>query len=178
MKILKIISTIFLKFSVPTVEDFNPNLFQGKWYQVATSRSTKLFGTGPDYTNVTALYSLENNTNITVFNEGYDSNNIYKNISGVSYTEDPLKSSQRKLMFNNIPFIGNYWIVKLGPIQNKQYEYAVVSGPIWKYFGSRFSLYILARNRKRYKEKYEKNVKKWCKENGFNTLWNCYISTN
>ena len=35
--------------------------YLGIWYQVATSRSTALLGTGVEFTNVTAEYKLLNN---------------------------------------------------------------------------------------------------------------------
>ena len=37
---------------IKTVTDIDLNLYTGKWYQIATSRSTKLFGTGVRYSTV------------------------------------------------------------------------------------------------------------------------------
>ena len=72
---------------------------------------------------------------------------------------------------------GNYWIVKLGPIVNCQYDYAIVSGPVTDNIGTRFSLYVLCRNVNKYEEKYEKEVKQWCVDNGFKYYWNEYVKT-
>ena len=68
--------------------------------------------------------------------------------------------------------------MKLGPIINDTYRYAVVSGALTKFFGTRFSLYVLARDRAEYNAKYEEEVKQWCKDNGFKFFWNRYIRTN
>ena len=151
--------------------------YLGMWYQVATSRSTSLLGTGPQFSNVTTVYTILNNTNIGVYNSGLNQHQKFTNISGYSYVagDSPTK---RKLHFDNVPLDGNYWIVKLGPLIDELYSYAIVSGPVTSFFGTRFSLYVLARNRYDYKLNYEKDVKKWCKKNNFRFFWNKYIPTN
>ena len=152
------------------------NSYLGLWNQVATSRSSALLGTGIRFKNVTAFYSLLNNSDIGVYNSGYDENNNFTMIEGYSYINGK-SQTKRKLSFNGVPIDGNYWIVKLGPVQEKLYRYAIVSGPLTSFFGTRFSLYILARNREEYKIKYEKEVKNWCKQNNFRFFWNKYIPT-
>ena len=86
--------------------------------------------------------------------------------------------SKRKVVFEGVKFEGNYWIVKLGPIVNDKYDYAVVCGPLTKKIGTRFSLYVLCRDKKKYELEYEENVKQWCNDNGFKFWWNKYIKTN
>lgn len=165
---------------INTVEEIDLSSYTGKWYQAATSRSTKLFGTGIKFSNVTATYNCIDNcstNNITVLNEGYNENKDHITIKGFSYSENNEVPSKRKLNFEGVPFEGNYWVVKLGPILNNKYEYAVVSGPLSKLFGTRFSLYVICRNIEDYKLKYEDEVKKWCNNNGFIFPWNEYIKT-
>lgn len=166
-------------FPIPVVTSVNLKKYIGKWHQVGTSRSTKLFGTGVDYYNVTATYDLQKDysNNITVLNEGYNSNEVFENISGYSYCKDNNLPAKRKVHFTGVPVDGSYWIVKIKEAQY-QYEYAIVAGPLTNWFGTRFSLYVLARDRKIYKEKYEAEVKEWCKTNGFTNWWNCYVPTN
>ena len=65
----------------------------------------------------------------------------------------------------------------MGPKKKGQYQYAIVSGAISTWFGTRFSLYVLARNVNEYKTLYENDVKKWCNDNGFFYFWNEYVST-
>lgn len=159
---------------IPTEPNIIVNSYLGLWNQVATSRSTALLGTGVRFKNVTAFYDLLNNTTIGVYNSGYDENNNFTSINGYSYITGT-SETKRKLHFDGVPVDGNYWIVKLGPIQENVYRYAIVSGPLTSFFGTRFSLYVLARNRQEYKLKYEKEVKKWCKDNNFRFFWNKYI---
>ena len=101
---------------------------------------------------------------------------VETSIQGYSYANKNTPT-KRKVHFQGVPVDGNYWIAKLGPIKNKQYQYAIVCGPIHPLFATRFSLYILARNKQDYIKKYENHVKKWCEDNFFIFYWNQYIST-
>ncbi len=177
-KLLTIIPIIKYLVPIQTEPNITLSSYTGKWYQVATSRSTKLFGTGIYYKNVSADYGLDlNNSVLSVYNSGLDENNKFTNISGYSYVTGN-SQTKRKLHFDKVVVDGNYWIVKLGPEINNQYEYVVISGPLSNLFGTRFSLYVLARNREIYKKKYENMVRTWCKLNNYNFYWNKYISTN
>lgn len=165
---------------IKTVNEIDLEKYVGKWYQAGTSKSTKLLGTGINFRNVTAIYEcIEtcSSNNITVLNEGFNEKNDYVNITGISYSLNKKIPSNRKVEFVGVPVIGNYWIIKLGPIKNDKYEYAIVSGPISKYFGTRFSLYVLCRNKEYFYENYEQEVKEWCNKNGFVFSWNKYIKT-
>ena len=171
---------IFNNLIIKTEPKLNINNFIGQWYQAATSRSTKLLGTGVDYYDVKATYSCIDNcttNNISVINDGINGNNLYTNISGFSYCLNNSLASKRKLKFYNLPFIGNYWIVKLGPVINNQYQYVIVSGPLTTFFGTRFSLYVLCRDIDDYKNNYREYVMDWCKQNGFIYYWNEYVET-
>ena len=98
-----------------------------------TSRSTGIQGTGIDFSGVEAVYTPKRGDNsvILVTNRGYNGDFEYVEIKGEAYAPDPAIPGKRKVRFNRIPvgIEGDYWIVKLGPIMNNQYEYAVVSGP-------------------------------------------------
>ena len=154
--------------------------YTGRWYQTATSRSTAFLGTGPNYTDVTAdYYCIEDclNNNITVYNQGFNDEGVYTNISGYSYVEEGEEAGKRKLKFYSLPFEGNYWIAKLGPLMDEPYQYSIVTAPISKFFGTRFALYVLARNITDYIDNYEEEVKEWCQDNGFTYNWNEYVPT-
>ena len=165
---------------IKTEKNITLEYYTGKWYQSATSRSTALMGTGTNFSSVTAQYNCIGNcsdNNITVLNSGINNKGKFVFIEGYSYCNKKNIPTKRKLKFYNLPFIGNYWIVKLGPIRNKKYDYAIVTGPINKFFGTRFSLYVLCRNINYYKENYEREVTEWCQNNGFIFPWNKYIET-
>ena len=177
----KLVSFLSFLKPIPVEDSLNIPAYLGTWYQVATSRSTKLLGTGVDYCNVSAEYDFSLNENlgkgvITVFNSGIDGKGNYTSIRGYSYITGNV-NTKRKLHFDGVPVDGNYWIVYLGPEINHQYQYAIVSGPITSWFGTRFSLYVLARNIHDYKTLYETDIRKWCKNNGFIYYWNEYVST-
>lgn len=175
-------SNILKPIKVVNESEFDLDKYIGSWYQVATSESTSLFGTGPKFTGVSAFYdkiiSLPNTTNISIFNFGFDSNRRPTSIQGFSYSDTNENPAKRKVKFDNVFFEGSYWIVRLGPEVNDYYQYAVISGPISSYFGTRFSLYVLARDRDKYSQFYKQEVKDWCYENGFIFPWNKYIDTN
>lgn len=165
---------------VNTENNITLEYYTGKWFQTATSRSSALMGTGTNFSSVTAIYECIQNcstNNISVLNQGINNKGESVSISGFSYCKNLNKPGRRKLKFFNLPFIGNYWIIKLGPVINNKYDYAIVSGPISRFFGTRFSLYVLCRDINYYKENYEKEVKDWCQNNGFIFPWNKYVET-
>ena len=150
--------------------------YLGNWSQVATSRTTKFFGTGIDFRNVSANYQLINQSNISVFNCGLNANKNYTSIKGYSYKKGYLET-KRRVHFDGVKFDGSYWIVKLGPIKDGKYQYAIVSGPLTSWLGTRFSLYVLARDTQDYINNYEKEVLQWCRNNNFIFFWNEYVRT-
>ena len=150
------------------------NAYSGIWQQVMTSRSTGLNGTGIDFSSVEAIYTPKKSDKsiILVTNRGYNGDFEYVEIKGESYAVDPLNPSIRKVKFYELPRFteGDYWIVKLGPIINNKYDYAVVVGP--NFFDNKFSLYVLARNRDKFFKQYFKETNKFLKQNGFTKWWN------
>ena len=117
---------LFSNSIIKTVPVLNITNFIGTWYQSGTSRSTKLFGTGIDYSQVKANYKCVDNCTsnvISILNEGFNTKGVYTNITGISYSIDNTIPSKRKVKFDTVPVIGNYWIVKLGPVlKNKYYK--------------------------------------------------------
>ena len=168
--------------AIDVVTDVDVEAYVGLWYQTATSRSTAVFGTGVDYSCVTATYACAEGdctaNNITVLNEGLDAEGQYKSISGFSYCEDGAPAAKRKVHFNGVPFDGSYWIVKLGPVVDGKYDYAVVSGPLTDFAGTTFTLYVLARDPASYEANYEEEVMAWTEANGFDWYWNRYVKTD
>lgn len=174
-------NTIANSYPINTEPSVDINAYLGTWNQVATSRSTSLLGTGVNFTNVSAVYGTNYDSELdqdvlTVCNSGVNENGNYTEIKGYSYTTGD-SDTKRKLHFDDVPVDGNYWILKLGPIKNGEYDYSIVGGPISNYVATRFSLYVLARNREEYQELYETEVKQWCIDNGFRFYWNEYVPT-
>jgi len=67
---------------------------------------------------------------------------------------------------------GNYWIVKLGPIVEHKYSYAVISN------ADADQLYVLTRDPEKFKTNDENGVLQWLKEEGFTGFWNRPRATN
>jgi lipocalin len=64
-----------------------------------------------------------------------------------------------------------YWVYQLGPVENQEYQYSIVSDPL------KFTLFVLARNVRRFMDLWNTNVTEWLKANGFVELWNTPILT-
>ena len=62
-----------------------------------------------------------------------------------------------------------YWVIKIGPIENEEYQYSVVSDPY------KLGLYVLVRNVEEYYELYNDEVMLFLNDTGFNKLYNSPI---
>ena len=65
-----------------------------------------------------------------------------------------------------------YWVLELGPIENKQYQYSIVSDD------KAISLFVLARDVEEFQEKYEDQVLVSMKEFGFTKSLNKPVPMN
>jgi lipocalin len=74
-------------------------------------------------------------------------------IEGFAFQADPTKPGELKLKFENMPFVGNYWILALGPIIDNKYQYSIVSDD------KSSLLFVLARDVHDFKEKYDAEVR-------------------
>lgn len=106
-------------------ENFNINSFtNGPYYQVATSASTLLAGTGIRYSNVKATYESIDGNKVSVFNEGNDGNQVATSIQGISRPRKCNNSYEpgiRTVVFNpnkryneqmgEDGFEGDYWVI-------------------------------------------------------------------
>ena len=64
----------------------------------------------------------------------------------------------------NVP--APYWVIKIGPVINEEYQYSVVSDPYM------FGLFVLCRDVSQYYELYNEEVLAFLEENEFTTLYN------
>lgn len=115
------------------VTDFEAEKYMGKWYEIA--RLDHPFER--NLNNVTAVYTLGENGNISVQNKGFNSNTqTWKEIEGKArFLEDPATGSLKVSFFG--PFYSGYHVVEL---DRDNYSYAIVTGP------SRSYLWILSRS--------------------------------
>ena len=141
MKILSAIILVFLiaslsylmfgKLGIPegitAVKGFDVNRFAGTWYEIA--RLDHGFEKGMSH--VTAEYSLEPDGDLKVINKGFDTKTGKWQVSEAKakFIESPDVGRLKVSFFG--PFYGSYNIIDL---DDKDYSYAMVTGPSTRFF--------------------------------------------
>lgn len=119
---------------VVPVSSFNLSRYLGKWYEIA--RLDHAFERG--MTDVSAIYSLQEDGSVTVLNRGYDTRRQrWKEAVGRAVFIGDSETASLKVSFFG-PFYGGYHVIAL---DHENYRWSLVSGP------SRDYLWILARDR-------------------------------
>lgn len=129
--LLLLLSSCTVDRSIPVVDNFVPEKYMGKWYEIA--RLPNHFQAG--LTNVYAIYSLNEDNTIKVENFGTNGKNI-KSITGKAKLNQKNNIGELKVSFF-YPFYSSYRIIKLAP----DYRYSIVIGNKPK------TLWILARTK-------------------------------
>jgi apolipoprotein D and lipocalin family protein len=118
--------------NIRPVDDFKPERYLGKWYEIA--RLDHSFEKG--LTRVTADYSLRDDGGLRVINRGYSAKqNKWKQAEGKAYFVKRSDQGYLKVSFFG-PFYGAYIVFDL---DREDYQYSLVCGPDKSY------LWILAR---------------------------------
>ncbi|XP_071479450.1 uncharacterized protein [Diadema antillarum] len=154
------------KKDVHTVTELKLDNYYGRWYEMYSDLIVKSTFERNSYCT-TATYGKGDNNTVTVFNSGRlgSPTGSPSEISGYAYVPDPAEPGKLKLKFPNIP-LGDYWVVALGPVENDQYQYSVVTEP------SMLQLFILARDPADFRQKYQDQVLDLVKDMGFTRFWN------
>ena len=153
------------------VADVDIDSYLGLWYQMyADSYVTKSFE--KDAYCDTAMYTLLDDGKIGVRNyaktgsPGATGTDYV--IEGYAYQSNPDIGGELKVHFEATeanprpaPFDAPYWILNLGPIVDGKYDWAVVSDNLSAF------LFVLARDVKTFKSKYETEVLEILKKEGF-----------
>ena len=117
---------------VKPVQGFELNRYLGRWYEIA--RLDHSFERGMSH--VTADYSMRKDGGVRVLNRGYsEKKKEWKSAEGKAYFVKTPDQGYLKVSFFG-PFYGSYVVFEL---DQKDYQYAVISGPKKSY------LWILAR---------------------------------
>ena len=162
----KVEAARFLR-DVPTVASLNVSEYLGLWYQTYTDGFNSLFETQPYC--ATATYGVNENGTISVLN--FDRKGGYNGTAGVvngyAYQPDAKAYPGRlEVVFPFNPLPAPYWVLKLGPVVNEQYQYSIVSD------FDRLSLFVLTRNVTTYYEKYNAELQTWLIANGYDGIFN------
>ncbi|XP_030840888.1 lazarillo protein-like [Strongylocentrotus purpuratus] len=144
-----------------TVYDVDANKYVGRWYNMYTNFWTDSF-TGIDGAEcTTAEYGKVSETNFTVTNaysvgEG-------EPVTSSGYAWVPIQSEPGKVLIelDNDAAASTYWILKLGPIVDDQYEYSVVTDSQAR------SLSVLARDPETFDINYDAEVTEYLLITGF-----------
>lgn len=157
-----------------TVPAVNLTAYYGRWIQLY-SDSVVVNTFEKNLVCDSAYYTPNKNNTISVVNSG-NYMNAYGNISKVyGWANQPDLSQPGKLSVHLQPTGGigaPYWIYKLGPIKENQYQYSIVSDEF------KLTLFVLARNYTTFFTLYADEVLKWLFQNGFNGEINSPIPTN
>lgn len=112
--------------SVVPVKNFELNRYLGKWYEIA--RLDHSFERGLE--RITAEYSMREDGGVAVLNRGYSTEDKeWKEAEGKAYFVDDTNEGYLKVSFFG-PFYGSYIVFEL---DEKNYEYAFISGPDTSY---------------------------------------------
>ena len=134
---------------INTVDNFNITKYTGTWYQVYDNNYNKLF-----INNVSCVkhhYQPDFHTlvHLSYLNED---ENILQKKSGVLKLNNDTTSGQLKISLDNQLIDDDYFITKLGPVINDEYQYAIVTDSL------KLSLYVLARNINYFFDNYDDEV--------------------
>eukprot|EP00057_Strongylocentrotus_purpuratus_P035535 XP_799938.2 PREDICTED: uncharacterized protein LOC577003 [Strongylocentrotus purpuratus] len=116
--------------NINTVPELNINFYAGRWYEMFSDLIVKETFERNSYCT-TATYGKISETNVTVFNSGRKGSPTgpASEISGYAYVADPAQPGQLKLQLTGTP-LGDYWVIELGPVEDNEYQYAVVTEPL------------------------------------------------
>jgi lipocalin len=148
---------------IPTVTSLDLKAYVGRWYQPYQNRWTKIVNVDLDSVCTTADYKIINQTYVSVYNAGRVGwpEGARRDISGFAHIPDLSAPGRLKVALEGVPVEGDYLIIKLGPIIDAKYQYAVVTSS-----GDR-ALYVLARNPISFLDQYKDEVLKFLEDNGY-----------
>ena len=145
------------------VDELDLQTYAGKWYQVYKDNFNKLFqGFGRCST---AEYSILDSNNVSVLNQQINQKNEYDSIEGYAYYKDDDCCGYLTVKLDGAPEAA-YWVLELGPIVDKLYDYSIVSDNLG------LSLFVLTRDVDRFYTLYNDAVLKSLNEFGFNNAIN------
>ncbi|XP_022089427.1 apolipoprotein D-like [Acanthaster planci] len=145
-----------------TVPELDPAMYLGRWYQMYTNGWTNLFSNLPNPQCVTATYGAINATYISVLNHNYNLEGQESSITGYAFVPDVREPGKLKVSLEGVPIVGDYWVFKLGPIVNNQYEYSLITDG-----EATMQLFVLARDPVEFNAKYDAEVQEYITLTGF-----------
>lgn len=162
---LSFVFTVFSSTLPDTVYELDVNSYLGHWYQVYGAPTNAIFqGYG---TCITADYGLLDNGQVSVLNTQLNKNMEYESINGYAYYKDDSEPGKLTVKLDGVPVDSPYWVVKLGPVTNNEYQYSIITTP------SGVSLWVLTRDILNFSKYYEEEVTQFLNDFNFK-----YVSIN
>lgn len=162
--------------SAQTVQVLNLTAYYGRWIQLYSDYAVQASFERNLVCDSAYYYPYPNDTVAVVNSGNYESplGNLSQ-VYGWAAQGDPSKPGQLTVHLNTgkggSDFGAPYWVYKLGPIVNTQYQYSVVSDDL------KLTLFVLARNYTSFFNLYAEEVLTWLFRNGFNGVINSPIPT-
>lgn len=159
--ILLFITLFYVALSGPTtVTELDVNKYLGNWYQVYGSPTNVIFqGYG---TCITAEYGAMENGDVSVLNSQINLHDELEQINGYAYYKNVSEPGKLTVHLDGVPVDSPYWVIKLGDVENDQYQYSIITTP------SGISLWVLARDLPSFFENYNDEVKEYLDEHNYN----------
>lgn len=137
-------------FGPATVPELDVEKYTGRWFQVLGAPTNEIFqGYG---TCLTADYGILSNDSVSVLNSQLDKQGNLEQIYGYAYYKNVSEPGKLTVYLQGTPFDGPYWVVKLGEVNNDQYQYSIITVP------SQISLWVIARNVQDFYNEYAQTV--------------------
>jgi len=154
-------------WGIKTVDELDVGKYTGVWFEAYSSLIQK-WTFQRNLVCTSATYGQNADGTISVINSGRiktptgDENKI----SGTAFLVDPKVPGKLKVQFPGSPK-GDYWVVKLGPLNARgEYSYSIITAPFKSF------LWVLVRDVAEYKSKHDAGVQKYLSDNGYNWFWN------
>ena len=170
----KLLSFIFLLLNAKHLDayetvDVELQYYKGVWYQTYGDNFEEQTFENDAYC-VYANYTPITNNEFHILNAERKGSitGTYEYIEGYGKTTD---TGGELLIYLSDQYPAPYWIIKIGPIFNDEYQYSVVSDPY------KIGLYVLARDVDEYYQLYNEEVMTFLNETGFDNKYNSPIQT-
>lgn len=136
--------------NIETVTSFDVDKYQGSWYQVYDNNFNKLF--------VKDGISVKHYYNYPIIHMSYlnvHDNYTHTLISGDLNLKNTSNPGKFKMNLNSPIINDNYYITKLGPVNDNKYDYSIVTDSLG------LSLYVLVRNITEFENNYQDEINKF-----------------
>ena len=151
------------------VDTLDIDKYTGRWYQVYQDLADFVFeGKG---TCIIADYGLKNDSVISVVNSETTAKGDLQQVRGIAFYEDGNSGGMLTVKLSVFPS-APYWVLDLGPINNNQYQYSIISDD------QKRSLFVLARDVNEFFKKYDDLVLEKLEDFGFDKFLNKPIKSN